>query len=84
VVPLDISGIIFRSPYLYDRKAVFHRYEHKYNFLKDGVKYIVRTHRKKLNISLVNGWENEESSECKSELEILDDQTKRSFESYFS
>lgn len=54
VVPLDIFGIILGSPYLYDRKAVFHRYERKYNFLKDGVKYIVRAHRKKLNISLVN------------------------------
>jgi len=32
---------------------MFHRYENKFNFLKDWVKY-VRVHRKKLNISLVN------------------------------
>ena len=54
MVPLEISGIILGSPYLYDKKAVFHCYEHKYHLLKDGVKYIVRDHRKKLSISLVN------------------------------
>ena len=54
VVPLDISRIILGSPYLYNRKAVFYRHEKKYNFLKDGVEYIVRAHLKKLNISLVN------------------------------
>lgn len=54
MVPLENSGIILGSPYLYDRKVVFHHYEHKYHFLKDAVKYIVRAHRKKLNISLVN------------------------------
>ena len=39
---------------MYDKKAMFHHYEHKYHLLKDGVKYIVRAHRKKLNISLVD------------------------------
>ena len=54
VVPLDISGMILDSPYLYDRKAVFYHHDNKYIFLKNGVEYIVRAHRKKLNISLVN------------------------------
>ena len=54
VVPLDISGIILGSPYLYDRKAVFYHHEKKYIFLKNGVYYIVWAHHKKLNISLVN------------------------------
>jgi len=54
VVPLDISGIILGSPYLYDRKEVFYRHDNKYTLLKNGVEYIVRAHRKKLNISLVN------------------------------
>ena len=54
MVPLDISGIILGSPYLYDIKAVFYHHEKKYHFLKDGVKYIVRAHHKKMNISLVN------------------------------
>jgi len=42
VVPLDISGIILGSPYLYDRKAVFYHHERKYLLLKNGVEYIVR------------------------------------------
>jgi len=54
VVPLDISGIILGSPYLYDRKAVYYRQDNKYILLKNGVEYIVRAHHKKLNISLVN------------------------------
>lgn len=54
VVPHDISRIILGSPYLYDRKAVFYRYENKYLLLKNGVEYIVRAHGKKLKISLVN------------------------------
>ena len=37
VVPLNISGIILGSPYLYDRKVVFYHHENKYHFLKDGV-----------------------------------------------
>ena len=54
VIPLDFSGIILGSPYLYDRKAVFYRRENKYLFLKNGLEYIVRSRHKKLNISLVN------------------------------
>ena len=46
VVPLDISGIIFGSPYYYDRKAVFYRRENKYMLLKNGVEYVVGAHRK--------------------------------------
>ena len=51
---LDIFGIVLGSPCLYDRNAVFHRFEKKYHLFKDGVEYIVRAHHKKLNISLVN------------------------------
>ena len=54
VVLLDISGIVLDNPYLYDRKAVFYFHEKKYHLFKDGVEYIVRAHRKKLNVSLVN------------------------------
>ena len=52
-MPLDICGIVLGSPYLYI-KAIFRRYENKYHLFKDGVEYIVRTHSKKLNLSLVN------------------------------
>ena len=54
VVPLEISGIILGSPYLYDRKTLFYCHENKYLLLKNGVEYIVRAHRKKVNISLAN------------------------------
>ena len=46
--------MVFGSPYFYDRKAIFYHHENKYHLFKDGVEYIVRAHRKKLNISLVN------------------------------
>ena len=54
VVQLDITGMVFGSPYLYDRKAIFHRHEKKYHLFKDGKEYIVRADRKKLDTSLVN------------------------------
>jgi hypothetical protein len=54
VIPLDICGILLGSPYLYDRKAIFHRHENKYHLFKNGVEYIVRAHTKKMNLSLVN------------------------------
>jgi hypothetical protein len=54
VIPLDICGIMLGSPYLYDRKAIFHRHENKYHLFKNGVEYIVRAHTKKMNLSLVN------------------------------
>lgn len=54
VVPLDICGIVFCSPYLYEKKDIFHRHENKYHLFKYGVEYIVRSHSKKLNLSLVN------------------------------
>lgn len=52
VVPLDIFGIVLGSLYLYDRKVIFHIFENKYHFFKDGVEYIVRAHHRKLNLSL--------------------------------
>ena len=41
-------------PYLFDRKAIFHHHENKYHLFKDGKDYIVRAHRKKTNIEMVN------------------------------
>jgi hypothetical protein len=54
VIPLDICGTVLGSPYLYDRRAIFHRHENKYHLFKNGVEYIVRAQTKKLNLSLVN------------------------------
>jgi hypothetical protein len=54
VIPLDICGIVLGSPYLYDRRDIFHHHENKYNLFKNGVEYIVKGHKEKLNLSLVN------------------------------
>jgi hypothetical protein len=54
VIPLDICSIVLGSPYLYDRRAIFHHHEKKYHLFKNGVEYIFREHTKKLNLSLVN------------------------------
>jgi hypothetical protein len=53
-IPLDTCGIVLASPYLYDRRSIFHIHENKYHLFKNGVEYIVRAHTKKLNLSLVN------------------------------
>jgi hypothetical protein len=53
VVPLDICDIVLGSPYLFDRKAIFYHEENKYHIFKYGVKFIVRAHQIKANVSLV-------------------------------
>ena len=37
VVLLEISGIVLGSPYLYDRKSVFHCHENKDHLFKNGI-----------------------------------------------
>ena len=54
VVPLDITGIFLGNTYLYDRKSISHHHEKKYHLLKYGKENIVRAHRKKANIAMVN------------------------------
>ena len=54
VVPLDITGVVLGSPYVYEKKAIFHCHEKKYHLFKDGKEFIVRAHQKKLESSLVN------------------------------
>ena len=54
VVSLDITSIVLGSPYLYDRKVIFYRHEDKYHLFKYGKEFIVRAHRKKTNIAMVN------------------------------
>ena len=54
VILLDICGIILVSPYLYDRDAIFYRKEHVYHLNKDGIKYIIRAHKIKDHLNLIN------------------------------
>ena len=65
VVPLDIAGIVLGSPYLYDRKEIFHFQEKKYHLFKYGKEFIVRAHRKKTNIAMVNAGQEIGRASCR-------------------
>jgi len=54
VIPIDICGIVLGSPYLYDKKEIFHRHENKYHSFNNGIEYIVRVHNKKMSLSLMH------------------------------
>jgi hypothetical protein len=54
VVPLDVCGVVFGSPYMYMRDAIFMRRDKQYRLIKDGNSYIINTHKGKSNISLVS------------------------------
>ena len=54
VVRLDICGVVLGSPYLYDQNSIFHRKENTYHLFKNGIEYIVRSHKMKTNLALVN------------------------------
>jgi hypothetical protein len=47
VIPLDICGIVWGSPYLYDKKAMFYR-EHN-----NGIEFIIRAHKMKHDLSVI-------------------------------
>lgn len=54
VIPLDICGFVLCSPYIYDRDAIFHRKENKYHLFRSGIEYIVRAHKMKTSLDLIN------------------------------
>jgi hypothetical protein len=54
VVPLDVCGVVFGSPYMYMRDAIFMWRANQYQLIKDGKSYIINTHKGKSNISLVS------------------------------
>ena len=54
LIPLDICGVVLGSPYIYDRDVIFYIKEHKYNLVKDGIEYVVRAHRLKTSLDLIN------------------------------
>ncbi|GJY15488.1 transposable element [Tanacetum coccineum] len=53
VVPLDICQVIFGSPYLWERNAVYFRRAQKYQFEKDGHKYLVKRSTRSRNVELI-------------------------------
>ena len=71
VVPLEISGIVLGSPYLYDRKAVFHHHENKYHFFKEGIEYIISSHKNKTSLSLIHAREMKRIVNARQNLTLL-------------
>ncbi|GJX96113.1 transposon ty3-G gag-pol polyprotein [Tanacetum coccineum] len=53
VVPLDICQVIFGSPYLWERNVVYFRRAQKYQFEKDGHKYLVKKSTGSRNVELI-------------------------------
>lgn len=54
MIPLDICGFVLGIPYIYDRDAIFHEKENKYHLFKYGIEYIVRAHKMKTSLDLIN------------------------------
>ena len=84
MVSLEILGIILESPYLYDRKAVFHHHENKYHLFKDGIEYIIRAHKKKTGLSLLHASEMKRIVNASQNLTLLMIKKKICIESHFS
>jgi len=53
VVPLDICGIVLGILYPYEKKSIFFIEHNEYHLTKNGIKYIVRAHRKMSNLPVV-------------------------------
>ena len=54
LIPLDISGVVLGSPYLYDWDAIFYRKEHKYHVFKGEIEYVFRAHILNTKSDLIN------------------------------
>jgi len=54
VVPLDVCGVVFGSPYVYMRDAIFTRRANQYCLIKYGKSFIINSHKGKSKITLVS------------------------------
>ena len=54
VVPLDICGVLFGSPYMYMRDAIFMRRANQYRLIKDRKSFIINVQKGNSKISLVS------------------------------
>jgi hypothetical protein len=52
VLPLDVCGVVFGSPYMCMRDVIFIWRENQYRSIKDKKYYIINTHKVKSKISL--------------------------------
>jgi len=54
VVPIDVCGIVFGSPYMYTRDAIVMTRENQYQLIKDENSFIINAHKGKPYVSLVS------------------------------
>ena len=54
VVPLDVCGVVFGIPYMYNRDVIFKRRENIYCLIKEGRYFIPNVHIGKSKIYLVS------------------------------
>jgi len=54
VAPLDVCGVMYRSPYMYMHDAIFMRRANRYQLIKDVQSFIIKMHKGKSKISLVS------------------------------
>ena len=54
MVPLDVCGVVFGSPYMYMCDAIFMRRVDQYRLIKVGKSFIINAHKGKSKISLVS------------------------------
>ena len=54
VVPLDVCGVVFGSPYMYMRHVIYMQRANQYRLIKDGKPCIINAHKGKSKISLVS------------------------------
>lgn len=52
-IPLDVCGIVFGSPYLYTRNAIFKTREKQFSLVKDGKSFVINARKGKSKISLI-------------------------------
>jgi hypothetical protein len=53
-MPLDVCNVVFGSPYMYMRGAIFMRRENQYHLVKDHKYFIINAHKGMSKISLVS------------------------------
>jgi hypothetical protein len=51
VVPLDVCGVVFGSPYMYMRDVIFMWRANQYHLIKDGKSFIINAQRKIKNFT---------------------------------
>jgi hypothetical protein len=56
VAPLDVCGVMFGSPYLYVRDAIFRRKYNQYRLVKEGKEDAINSHKDKSKISPINAY----------------------------